>query len=366
MPNQSAEDFLINIQNKEIHYKNIFIEIPHGRISHWIWVFKTLSILFSRKGIKVHPHNIPVNVLGKKLSAILYSYHSEERLSHTNFPIFVSNQKKYFSSKFAALKDSIEKNEYDKIPKELYIFFQPISKYFTNRETINKLSKKLKIDAFTFLSRKKISIHLRNGDVAVLEKKKYLDSPIGSFFKSDYFCTDGFISDTQFFNSKNKENISKIRLQNLLKRTDKKKPINFYKKLIKEKLKEDYLVFIFSDGFTRIAHKFKEKTKCDYSPKEIEGFMNKIELPFEKDPNLIVSFGEDIKDAGGCNYLLNLIFSFRDKIKSLLGVNSSLDVVDLLCVAYNSDFVLAYESGFPRTLIEILKDVNYQNEEINI
>ena len=218
------------------------------------------------------------------------------------------------------------------------------------------MSKKLKIDASTFLSRKKISIHLRNGDLAVLEKKKYLDSPIGSFFKSDYFiCTNGFISNSEFVMSKDKENTLKIKPKILLERFYEKKPINYYKKLVKEKLKEDYLVFLFSDGFTRIAHKFKEKTKCDYSPKEIEGFINKIEFPFEKEPNLFVSFGEEIKGAEKGNYLLNLIFSYRDKIKGLLGVDSSLNIVDLLCVAYNCDFVMADESEFPIRLIEILK-----------
>ena len=97
------------------------------------------------------------------------------------------------------------------------------------------------------------------------------------------------------------------------------------------------MVFLFSDGFTRIARQFKKQTKCDYSSKEIEIFINKIEFPFEKDPNLIISSGENIIGSSGGNFLLNLILSFREKIR---GTNYLFNYNELTCIAYNADFII--------------------------
>ena len=71
MRNQSAEEFLINSQNADILYENIFIKIPHGRLNHWIFVFKTLHALFRRIGIKVHPFDISEEVLQKEFCTII-------------------------------------------------------------------------------------------------------------------------------------------------------------------------------------------------------------------------------------------------------------------------------------------------------
>lgn len=350
MLNQSAESFLINTQNKDIIYKNIFIEIPHGRLNHWIFVFRTLFILFRKIGIKAHLYYIGENILSRELRKIMNNSLSKKSILYPNYPLFISNKEDFFSSQLEPLIESIEKKEFEEFQKEFLICFQPIIELLTKKETINKLSKKLKIDLSTFLSRKKISIHLRRGDLAVLEKKKYLDSPIGVFFESDCFiCKYGFLSNSEFL-------LAKIEDKPIIqpaRRFHKQKPINYYTKLINKKIKEGYLVFLFSDGFTRIANQFKQKTKCNYSPKEIETLIEKIEFPFEKDPNLIVSYGENIMGCSGRrDFLLNLILSFRDKIR---GTNYLFNYNELLCIAYNADFLIAKESDFPASFIENLK-----------
>ena len=62
-----------------------------------------------------------------------------------NYPLFISNLNSFTSSKLKPLKQSIEKNEIDKFKEEFSICFQPIIKYLTEKDTIKKLSKNLKL-----------------------------------------------------------------------------------------------------------------------------------------------------------------------------------------------------------------------------
>ena len=150
-----------------------------------------------------------------------------------------------------------------------------IQEYLTFLECLQNNLSEFEIEKFYFLAKTSLVKHEKYFDtfdqifssnfngLEKIDLEKFLDKTkliYRSIIKDYFICRDGFLNNSEFLLAKNQD---KPIIQPA-RRLHKQKPINYYTKLIKDKIKEGYLVFLFSDGYTRIAVQFKQKSKCNY------------------------------------------------------------------------------------------------------
>ena len=330
-----AEDFyLALLDHADESVTDVFIDIQHGRLNHMVGALTRYFILFSRISIRPHLYSASRKAFDTRLADAIDASLLKERSMHINTPILVSDPKKYFGENFSKLKRDIHihGSEWNEASSRLAHFFKPIARLLTDDLILKNIAKKVGTGFDEFARKKIISMHLRRGDLAVLDKKKYFDTPLESWFKSDLFCkTDqgwNFV-DYQDFNLAKKE----YRYHSA-GRISRQKKLSFYDKILKNYAAEDIKIFLFSDGFELSARHFKQCSGCDLQVNEILPIMNSVEFNLEEGEEIILSVGPELDND---NKYVNLGFD------------------ELLSIAMNADVFVCMESGFPSSFINLLK-----------
>lgn len=327
-----AEDFYLKLlESPDGSITDVFIDVQHGRLHHMVGALIKLFVLFKRIGVKPHLYSASENAF-KYSNFMIDAINSsllEEKQKYAHIPILNSEFIRHFSNDFMRLWEDIGAHgqEIEEAINELGNYFKPVARIFAEKSFAENIATKVGMNYENFVNKRIVSLHLRRGDLAVLDRQKYQNTPLAQWFKDDYFCLKrdgwGFVGSSAFL----------LGTYHSAKRIGNQKSIPTYDEILKEHTDENDMIFVFSDGFIWSARQFKIHSGCDLPIKGIIRIINNVEFSFSRKKHFISAIGSEME---GCNNAFDLGFD------------------DLLYIAHRANVLICRESMFPLSFLRLL------------